>query len=128
MFTVGSEEFHAGGELLVSESAKRLANFLMRYGNWKDERKSVFEGDKLVEIRFTSCPIEESGHGFEVVGSLASMYSQLFESETTGPTRVTALDIKVKEGMLISLVPHDYDSTELPLWRIEVRPTADGNG
>lgn len=123
IFMVGSVEFHVGGKPIVSKSAKRLTYFLMTYGNWEGEQVPLCEGDSLVEIKLSVMPVEETGREFEIVGSLSSMYSRLFESETLGPAGVTALDLRIDPGMLVSLVPHDYDSSELPLWRFKVEPT-----
>ena len=133
-FTVGSVELRAGGRLLTSKDSQQLAHFLMMFGGWETDERASVKDNQVVELRYVAEPVEDTGQGFEIVGSLSSMYSRLFENSTSGPDGTTALDISVRPGTLISLVPHDYDSSELPLWRFQVQPnqpaeakTGDGN-
>ena len=123
-FTIGAVELRAGGKLLSSKAAQQLAYFLMHFGGWEANERVSVEKHQLVELRYVAEPVEDTGEGFEIVGSLSSMYSRLFESSTTGPGGPTSLDISVRPGMLISLVPHDYASTEFPLWRFQLQPNA----
>ena len=96
----------------------------MLYGGWEVEELPSLDGDQLAELRYVAQAVEDTGQGFETIGSLSSMYSRLFESSTTGPAGTTALDISVRPGMLVSLVPHDYTSSELPLWRLHLQPAS----
>jgi hypothetical protein len=123
-FAVGAVELRAGGRILASGEAQRLAFFLMQYGGWEVEERPVVDNHSLIELRYVAEPVEDTAQGFEIVGALSSMYSRLFESSTTGPSGMTALDIDVRPGMLVSLVPHDYESTELPLWRLQLQPAS----
>ncbi|WP_449371778.1 hypothetical protein [Arthrobacter psychrolactophilus] len=118
-FTVGSIEFRAGGNQLTSKAEKQLAYFLMLHGSWIGEQTPIHDDGKIAELRIVAQPVENSGQGFDIVGSLSSMYSKLFESSTSDHLGVTSLDISVKPGMLVSLVPHDYDSSTLPIWRFK---------
>jgi hypothetical protein len=96
----------------------------MHFGGWEADERASVKNHRLVELRYVAEPVEDTSQGFEIVGSLSSMYSRLFESSTTGPGGATSLDVSVRPGMLISLVPHDYSSIELPLWRFQLQPSA----
>jgi hypothetical protein len=124
-FVVGSVEYRLDGSPVASDEGRRVMSFLMLYGGWADEEEAILEGDELVEMRFTARPPEDTGQGFEVVGSLSSMYSRMFESSTSTPLGVTASDMRIAPGSLISLVPHDYDVPDMPLWRLQLSPASD---
>lgn len=122
IFTVGEVQYVADGRQLSSDQSKRIAHFLMLYGGWPDEESSIVRDGQLVEMRYTSRGPEDSQQGFEIIGSLASMYARMFESSTSGPAGIISLDFAHDPGILASLIPHDYESKELPIWRFELRP------
>jgi hypothetical protein len=124
-FAVGSIEYRLDGSLVTSDEGRRVLNFLMLYGGWEDIEEPVLNGDELVELRFTARPPEDTGQGFEIVGSLSSMYSRMFESSTSSSLGITALDMPIAPGSLISLIPHDYDVPDMPLWRLHLSPAPD---
>lgn len=124
-FVVGSVEYQLGGMPVTSDEGRRVLNFLMLYGGWEDEEEPVLNGGELVELRFTARPPEDTGQGFEIVGSLSSMYSRMFESTTSSALGITALDMAIAPGSLVSLIPHDYDVPDVPLWRLQISPSSD---
>ena len=126
-FTIEAAEARVGGQSVQSPEAQRIVQFLMMYGSWSESTIPVVEGSELVSFTWRMAPEEASSHGerFEIVGWLSSMYAQQFESGTTGPAGVTGLDLHIEPGSLVSLIPYDYKSDDLPLWRLHVSP-ADG--
>lgn len=70
---------------------------------------------------FEAVPSEPvPGQPFEIVGSLSSMYSNWFDLATRDQDgNVLALDTEV---VLPTLLPHDWESDELRLWRLKVQP------
>lgn len=123
-FTVGSVTFSAGGKLLHDERSKRLALFLMSYGGWHAEYESFIEDDQLAWSKWTANPPEaNTSQDFEVVGSLASMYARLFESETRNDLGPVSLDLPTEPGMLPALIPHDFQGGDLALWRLVLEPS-----
>lgn len=67
-------------------------------------------------------PQADSGQGFEFVGTLSSLFSSWYLSSTSDADRVTRLGITVTGGSLGSLIPDDYHSDTLPLWRMRQVP------
>ena len=112
----------AGGVKLQAPEAEQIASFLMQYGGWENRVENVFEGDRLLEQHRIVEPPEVSEQGFEMVGQLSAMYSRMFEQSTQSTEGPTALDLDVAPGSLVTLIPHDYDLDELPLWRMRVHP------
>ncbi|RPE77896.1 MULTISPECIES: hypothetical protein [unclassified Frondihabitans] len=127
VFIVKSVELLAAGTTITDETEQKIAYFLMLYGNFPAEQEPIFEGGQLTQLRMHAASVEESGHGFEVVGPLSSMYARLFEGRTTGPMGVTALDISIDPGTLATLIPKDFDfaGSKLPLWVMELNPGED---
>jgi hypothetical protein len=63
-------------------------------------------------------PQEDHYQGFEFVGTLSGLFSSMYLSSTSDADLVARLGIKVVGGSLGSLIPDDYQSDTLPLWRI----------
>lgn len=113
---------YAGGVELQTPEAKQIASFLMQYGGWENRVENLFEGDRLLEQHHIVEPPKVSEKGFEMVGQLSTMYSRMFEWSTRNTEGPTALDLDVAPGSLVTLIPHDYDLDELPLWRMRLHP------
>ncbi len=64
-------------------------------------------------------PQQDHGQGFEFVGTLSSLFSSWYLSSTSDEDRVTRLGIKVTGGSLGSLIPTEYHSETLPIWRLQ---------
>lgn len=118
-FTVGSFEVLAGGRPVRTEQAQQIVLFLMMHGRWPVSEHPVVEQSRVVSLTWRAEPEEtlNPGESFEIVGALSEMYARLFELGTRGPAGITALDMEVEPGALVSVIPHDYESADLPLWR-----------
>ncbi len=123
-FKVGAVELFAGGRAITDPHERRILQFFMLYGSWNEEEVPLIVDDQLVEIRWTFTPEEKHGGDKELLGSLASMYSRMFEYTTTDEQGPLALDIKVEPGTLVTLIPHDFDfaNATLPLLLLTVHP------
>jgi hypothetical protein len=123
-FTIGAVEIRAGGREVRSEEGKRIAWFLMMNGDWLATDHATVEDSKLVNLTWRAQPehVADSRQQFEFIGWLSSMYARQFESNTTGPAGVTGLDIRTEPGSLTSLIPHDYQSDDLQIWRFRIHP------
>lgn len=123
-FQVGSVELLAGGVPITDPHERRILHFFMLYGSWNEEEIPLVVDGELVEIRFRFTPDEIHEGGKDLLGSLASMYSRMFEYNTSDEKGALALDIDVEPGTLVTLIPHDFDfdNATLPLWVITVHP------
>ena len=119
-FTIGSAELSCGKRRLTSEREKSLAMWLMLYGGWEEEAAARIKDGKLAAVDITRTPYEDHGQGFEFVGALSSLFSSWYLSSTSDEDLVSRLGIKVTGGSLGALIPDDYDSDTLPLWRFQV--------
>jgi hypothetical protein len=124
LFTTGAVEIRAGANVVTEPDAQRIVIFLMMYGGWEAVDEVEVVDGKVVGLKFEADPEQANpGQDFEIIGSLSSMYSRLFELGSSGPTGITALDIEVEPGTLISLIPHDFKSPQLPIWRFVLSPS-----
>ena len=126
-FQIGAVKFYSGGKEVTSETGRKIVLFLMMYGGWEPQEQVNSEGGKISRVIWTANPVESTpGENFETVGHLSSMYSRLFELDSSGPTGPTSLDIDIDPGSLATLIPHDYESDDLPLWRFYAAPKTPG--
>ncbi|MDQ0727471.1 hypothetical protein [Microbacterium sp. W4I20] len=123
-FKVGSVELLAGGVTITDPQERRILHFFMLYGSWNEEEIPLIVDGELVEIRYKFTPDEIHQGGKELLGTLASMYSRMFEYNTSDASGPLALDVDVEPGTLVTLIPHDFDfaNATLPLWLLTVHP------
>lgn len=119
--TIGNVKISAGGQVLHEKRAQRIAWFFMFYGGWEEDTDANLQGDKLISWSFIFRPLERSSSSFEIIGQLSTMYSRMFDLQTTGDSGITALGIEPEPGMFESLLPRDYKSEELPMRRASAR-------
>jgi hypothetical protein len=118
-FTIGGVELYCGGRRLIGKREWTIAMWFMLYGSWEEEATAKISGGELVAVDITRTPPADNGQGFEFIGTLSSLFSSMYRSSTSDADRVTRLGIKVVSGSLKSLIPDDYKSEALPLWRIQ---------
>lgn len=118
-FTIGAVELRIGDELMVDETERKLAMFLLWFNQWQSRQEADVDGTTLRRVSFICEPEERTpGQGFEIVGKLSSMYTRWFDTATRdGDGRVSALQMAVEPGILPALLPADFASPRLPLWR-----------
>jgi len=123
-FTIGTVEFSAGGRRLMGTAEQRLAYFMIMFGPWPVDNRAVAEGGQLERLVFDAHPAEPTpGQNFQMVDYLSSMYTRWFDLATRDRDgHVEAFDTAVEPGMLPALVPHDWQSDELHLWRFHMSP------
>jgi hypothetical protein len=90
---IAGMELYAAGELIEDESEKLIAFYLMLYGKWGNSGLGgELDGDKPVAILQRFEPEQPTpGQGFEVIGSLSSMFSTFYNSITLEGSRVANL-------------------------------------
>lgn len=123
-FRASAVELLAGGVPITDPQERRILHFFMLYGPWNEEEVPLIVDGELVEVRWRFTPDETHDGGKEMLGTLASMYSRMFEYQTTSDIGPVALDIAVEPGTLITLIPHDFDfeAATLPLLLLAASP------
>jgi hypothetical protein len=87
-------EFYCAGERLEDELEKLLAFYLMLYGKWQDGGPGAeLDSDRVPTAVLYMFEPEEThaGQGFEMIGSLSSMFSTFYNSVTLEESRVANL-------------------------------------
>lgn len=124
-FEVGAERYFSGSRELLGETEIRIARNLMSFSLWRDRQETIRDDDgDVVGFRFILSPDhdEEDEAGAQIVGWLSTLHATMFRSLTEDEGEVIALDIALRPGFLSSLIPDDYESEELPIWRLVVEP------
>jgi hypothetical protein len=128
-FTIGAVELSCAGRRIDDPLEQEIAARLMFFGSWQAEQQLHYdEGGKVDRLEYVFMPTERAPapQKFEMVGTLSSMYSALYNLSTLAEEgRVRALRREPEPGALAELVPHDYWNRRdraLPLWRFDLKP------
>lgn len=122
-FRILAREFYCAENRVVDANELRVAVFLLFYGDWEIKESRVDrDGDDLVAIEHEIGPesSEADNQGFEIIGALSSMISNLFRWVTTDDGEVSQVRAHFVPGEIGMLIPPDYGSDALPLWRFIV--------
>jgi hypothetical protein len=129
-FTIGRVEISCAGRLLHDKPTQNLAFQFMMFGQWNYSGSQAETADgKVVAVTHTIAPSETTpGQGFEIIGTLSSLFSARYNMLTLAEDgKVNALQRFDDPTGLCPLIPHDYQSDDLPLWRFRVRPKMSGS-
>src|SRR5919109_418284 len=134
-FTIGGVELSCAGRLIGDPTEREIATRLMFFGSWHPKQELRFDDSGEVEgLDYVFAPLEPAPESqtFEMIGTLSSMYSAVYNLGTLSETgEVTALRSEPEPGALAELVPDDYwarSDRSLPLWRFDLKPNADVAG
>jgi Holliday junction resolvase len=127
-FTIAATHLYCGGREIIDDTEKRIALYLIFFGNWDDDTDALIEDGQLVHIDFIARPPEyNEDEGFAMVAHLSTMISHQYVRLTEGTKGVTALAPAVEPGSLGVLIDKHYRGEALRLWRFTVHPKrADG--
>lgn len=112
----------AGGRELKGAAERRLAFYLMWNGKWPetehDDSEELTDG-LLTHHRFRYEP-EEWPHeqGLAIVGFYSELFARSFWLQTSDEGVVTTLTADLDPRRQGFVIPDDYQSDELPLWRM----------
>jgi len=121
-FTIGEIEFYCGQTLLSESIEQRIALFLMLHGDWEEKATAEVDGRTLQAVDHRFMPSEDHKQGFEMVGNLSSMFSRMFRFATSAENQISGLGLDVEGGSWGRIIPADYQSKTLPLWRLLQQP------
>jgi hypothetical protein len=117
-------EMRSGNVLLDDKTEQNIAFYLMLYGKWEYDggRVELDEAGAPVAMIHTSSPEEITpNQGFELIGSLSSLYSQQYNFLTLEGGRVSRLTVKDPTS-LAPVIPRDLPKKQLPMWRFILQP------
>ncbi|ALR15757.1 hypothetical protein [Vibrio natriegens] len=123
-FTIKNVFCYCAGNLVNGDKENELLNLFAMYGTWAEtEVLPVVADNRLIGIKYKFEPGGEySENGFDPLGQLSSMISSAYKLATEDNGTVVAVET-IREAKSFSIViPEDYKSKELPLWRFRVEP------
>jgi len=123
-FTIGSVELYCGGQQILEPLERRIATYLMFYGKWYYEGPfaEIVQGElEAIEHRWN--PGEDHGQGFEIAGSLSSMFSSMYIQATMDEELVGQVRMSFTPDLLGRLIPEGYKGKALPLWMFIQKPS-----
>ncbi len=120
-----SRELRCGGTLIADATEKNILLYLMIYGKWQYDggRVQLDEGGLPSAVVHTVAPEKrENPHeNFEMIGSLSSLYSNLYNSLTLEDGKLTRLRVKDPTA-LAPVIPLKFEKKALSLWRFVNTP------
>ena len=123
-FVTKSTELRCNGTLIENKNEKRVAFYLMLYGQWPAEGPTLTATrgkPQGVEWRFE--PVEPKPDSeFEMVGTLSGMIARQFDQLTVSEGAVERLTPSIEPGSLGLLIEENYSGEQLPLWRFTIQP------
>lgn len=123
-FTVGRAVISVDGIEMRTAQERRIAMFLLMWGTWPGTEATEHDGEAVQRLSFIARPVEhDSRAGFALIGDLSSMYTRWFIEATSDAEGITALDVRPTPGLLPTLIPADFQSDRLPLWRLQIAPS-----
>ena len=119
----------AGGRELTGAAERRLAFYLMWNGKWPETEHDDWDGDRLTHQRFRYEPEEwPRKQGFAMVGFYSEMLARSFWLQTSDEGVVTKLTADLDPRRQGFVIPDDYHSDGLPLWRMRLQPRSQTKG
>jgi Holliday junction resolvase len=121
---IGQVEIRSADVLLEDKIERNIALYLMMYGKWEYDGGHIEldEAGLPVAAIHTSSPEEITpNQGFEMVGSISSLYSQLYNSLTLEGGQVSRLNLK-EPTSLAPVIPREWKKKQLPMWRFVIHP------
>ena len=118
-------EIFAGEIPLEDRAEQNIAFYLMMYGRWNYDGGHIEldEGGLPVAAVHTVSPEDITpNQGFEIVDSLSSLYSQVYNSLTLEDGRVSRLNVN-NPTSIAPVIPRGFQKKQLPLWRFILQPS-----
>jgi len=121
--TITDVTIECGGQTMIGQPERSLVWFLIQHARWPVEEQLRQIGDGIFEMVVTMAPDQmPAGQGFAFVGRLSELYTRMFFAGTSMREGTRKLTIDVEPGTLPRLVPTNFKSNRLPLWRFRILP------
>lgn len=124
-FHMGGFEIYSGDHLVDDELERAIAFYLISYGKWQDDGPGAeLDPDGLPTAILYRFKPEEThpGQGFEIIGSLSSLFSAFYNSVTLEQSRVSNLIHYDDPSRLAPIIPPNYKGKALRLWQFVQEP------
>jgi hypothetical protein len=125
VFTIGEVTVFSGDTPITETTEREIAWIFMNFGDWEcSEPRAISNDNELEAVEFEWLPKEPANEGqhFEMIGSLSSMFSRHYASQTLGDEGVIQTQADLKPGWFAPLVATEEPRTKLPLWRFVIQP------
>lgn len=124
-FTIGNIELLCKSTLITSENEQRIAFALMLFGNWRENRRIINDPhseNQIQYIEFLYYPEEHDiKQGFCMIDALSTIISRQYKQLTAPNGQVLRISPNIEPGMLGFVIPEEYSSETLPLWRFHIQ-------
>ena len=122
LFITRSVRIYCAGNEVIDEQEKRIAFYLMRFGDWKEsETEAIISENKLTGMKFVFSPEHQEEPNFAIIGNLSTMVSNGFRELTIKDGEVVALTLGIDPAAFGALIPDYYSGKGLPLWRFVIQ-------
>jgi Holliday junction resolvase len=127
LFTIDQVRLFSEDRQLTDPVDRRIATALLFYGAWEEEQcveENASGHVTAVEYRF-SPPADgqrQEVQGFDFVDRMSSLLSRKFQQGTSSGGKVTGIRLDFEPGNFGRLIPEDFKSEALPLWRMTQQP------
>lgn len=122
-FTVSGIDYYCADTRVVDRVEQRIAAHLMFWGDWQHEELVKVADGSISGVEHRWMPPVDNQQGFEIVGSVSTMFSRFYKFLTQDKNRVAKLELETDPPPWGSLVPRDYRGAVLPIWRFSLQPT-----
>lgn len=126
IFVTRSVRIYCAGKEVTDELEKRIAFYLMRFGDWKESKtEALISENKLQGMKFVFSPETQEEPNFAIIGNLSMMVSNGFRELTIKDGEVVSLTLGIDPAAFGALIPNDYSGEGLPLWRFIIQSNPD---
>lgn len=125
IFIIGDVLCYCADKKITNEKEKELINLFALYSSWKETAvEPMIEGERLLGIKYRFEPMgdEYSDNGFDHLGQISSMVSNMYKMATETDGQVIAVETNREPKSFSILIPENYSSEDLPLWQFMVQP------
>jgi hypothetical protein len=116
----------ANGNKLEDKVENKIASFLLFYGRWnRIEQPAEVENGNVKSFEIQAFPDENTinpGCSFQMIGNLSEMLTNQFNLMTTDSGEVKNISSKKQPTNIKEMIPENYNSDSLKLWRFTIKP------
>ena len=123
-FTIKKVLCYCAGNQISGKKEQELVYIFANYSSWVETSIEPYLVDeRLIGIRYRFEPAgdEYSKNGFDHLGQISAMISSMYKNATeSSKGEVIAISTTREAKSFSILIPEDYKSEELPLWRFRM--------
>lgn len=128
-FTIKKVLRYCAGKIVKGDTEQKLLNIFALFSSWGETSlEPVLVDKRLIGVRYRFEPHGDkySENGFDHLDQISSMISNMYKMITESASgKVIAVDTTREAKSFSILIPEDYQSEELPLWRFRLQANKD---